>query len=56
MFEEAQRRVNHRAHLDETDEGAVFAVQTRSLGRVTELDLERASQIDQVVDKISSGG
>jgi hypothetical protein len=55
-FEVAQRVVNHRGVLRQTDDGFACTLSTTSIDRVTELDLQLAAMVDDLVEAIGSGG
>ncbi|WP_433873202.1 DUF2267 domain-containing protein [Saccharopolyspora sp. CA-218241] len=53
----AQQELSHHATIDDHGDGTVsFALSTRSLGAVTELDLQLARRIDDAIADIGSGG
>ncbi|WP_029115892.1 hypothetical protein [Mycobacterium sp. URHB0044] len=55
-FEVAQRMVNHRGVLRQTEDGFACTLSTTSVDRVTELDLQLAALVDDMVEAIGSGG
>ncbi|MDR7300262.1 DUF2267 domain-containing protein [Haloactinomyces albus] len=53
----AQQELSHHASVEERSDGVVvFSLRTRSLGAVTELDLQLAQRIDAAVSEVGSGG
>lgn len=52
----AEKELSHHASIEERADGVEFSLQTRSLGAVTELDLQLARRIDDAVAKVGSGG
>lgn len=53
---QAERQVNHPAHLEQTGDQLIVTVTTRSLDAVTDLDIELARRIDEAIAAVGSGG
>ncbi|RCW46237.1 pterin-4a-carbinolamine dehydratase [Halopolyspora algeriensis] len=57
QVEAAQQELSHHAAVEERSDGVVvFSLHTRSLGAVTELDLQLARRIDAAISEVGSGG